>query len=442
MTTDNQQRFIRAAGGLLWRRRSTGCEIAIVHRGREGRKDWTLPKGKLNDGESWQQAALREVKEETGYKASICDPAGAISYVVDGKPKVVRFWHMIKAGDAQQKTDNEEIDEVRWLPPKDALKQLDHPLERALLEASLQPPASCIGPNAFKRAWAGFFRSTSLDRLGNTLDPFEADLVTRIEQSKNRPSNVSTVRWDLRSTHLLDLARRAFHDGDAERGWRCLKAADRFMLYGLDPERLPIEARPILAEASEEEKGLSKWRRTSIQEALCENGGKLKQKLDAQDVVRAKRILDEHQDNVYQKVEILKSRLRLLCVASLAAVAAWLIEPPFLPYPSSLATATTSPRLMWLGVILSGVLGAVFSGFSSSISTDQKRARIPSELSTSSVTLARLSMAVAASLAAAIFLASGALNVLKPTYELMLAAAFAAGFSDRLLLRGIAALSK
>jgi len=55
----------------------------------------------------------------------------------------------------------------------------------------------------------------------------------------------------------------------------------------------PGENSHHLAEASEEEKGLSKWRRTSIQEALCENGGKLKQKLDAQDVVRAKRILEE-----------------------------------------------------------------------------------------------------------------------------------------------------
>lgn len=442
--TEHEQGTIEAAGGLLWRKCSTGCEIAIVHRNRDGRKEWTLPKGKREGGESWRRTALREVREETGYNASMSDYAGAISYQVNGKAKVVRFWHMVPTGDARQEVDDKEVDDLRWLSAKEALKQLDYPLERALLETSLQRPYSLFRRNLLRRAWSGFFVSPSLKRLGNTFDAVESDLAATVEQA-SRMGDASVVGWHRRSRQLLDSARQAFNDGDAERGWHCLKIADRCMLYGRDPKQLRNDAGPILAEASDEGKGLSKWRRTSIQELLCEDG-KLKSKLDQQDVVRAKRILDEHHDNVYQKMEILKGRLRLLTLASLAALAAWLMRPPLLPYPSSLTAAAdpalSSPRLMWFGVVLAAVLGALFSGFSSSISADQKTSRIPSELFTSTVTFARLSMAAVAGLAASILLASGALTVLTPSYELMLAVAFVAGFSDRLLLRGVASLSK
>jgi ADP-ribose pyrophosphatase YjhB (NUDIX family) len=67
---------VRAAGGLLWREDPSGPRIALVHRPR--RSDWSLPKGKLDDRESWEEAALREVQEETGCEARITGFAGAI----------------------------------------------------------------------------------------------------------------------------------------------------------------------------------------------------------------------------------------------------------------------------------------------------------------------------------------------------------------------------
>jgi 8-oxo-dGTP pyrophosphatase MutT (NUDIX family) len=54
---------IQAGGGLVWRESRAGREIAIIHRPRYD--DWTFPKGKLHKGETWEQAALREVEEET-----------------------------------------------------------------------------------------------------------------------------------------------------------------------------------------------------------------------------------------------------------------------------------------------------------------------------------------------------------------------------------------
>ena len=71
---------IRAAGGVLWRLSTDGAEILLIHRPRYD--DWTLPKGKLKVHESWETAALREVLEETGYRASIMSFAGPVTYEV------------------------------------------------------------------------------------------------------------------------------------------------------------------------------------------------------------------------------------------------------------------------------------------------------------------------------------------------------------------------
>jgi hypothetical protein len=75
------------------------------------------------------------------------------------------------------------------------------------------------------------------------------------------------------------------------------------------------------------------------------------------------------------------------------------------------------------------------------MATDQKRARIPGELLATTVTFARISLAVLSSLAISIFLISGLLNLPPPSIGLLLAVAFASGFSDRLLLRALGSLS-
>ena len=84
--------IIQAAGGILCRETQTGKEVMIVHRKRYG--DWTLPKGKLKPGESFTDAARREVEEETGCSVDLGEYVGAIGYQVKGIPKVVLFWRM------------------------------------------------------------------------------------------------------------------------------------------------------------------------------------------------------------------------------------------------------------------------------------------------------------------------------------------------------------
>ena len=122
---------IEAAGGLLWKETATVRKLAIIHRPRYN--DWTLPKGKKEIGESWQETALREVYEETGCKAQIETFAGGIIYQVNTIPKVVLFWHMSLV-EITSFNPNVEIDRCEWLHPGTALTRLNYKNERDLLK--------------------------------------------------------------------------------------------------------------------------------------------------------------------------------------------------------------------------------------------------------------------------------------------------------------------
>ena len=125
---------VRAAGCVLWRRaRNGGLEIALVHRPKYD--DWSHPKGKLEAGESWDEAAVREVREETGAACVLGAPLSTARYPVKGRPKVVHYW-------AAEATDtafepSSEVDHVLWLPPDEARERITHPANRTLLDEAL-----------------------------------------------------------------------------------------------------------------------------------------------------------------------------------------------------------------------------------------------------------------------------------------------------------------
>ena len=120
---------VRAAGGVVAR---DGL-VAVVHRPRYD--DWTLPKGKLDPGETFEQAALREVEEETGLRCRLVRELPAVSYAArGGAPKLVRYWLMEVEQDPPF-VANDEVDDLRWLEPSEALGLLTYERDRTLLSA-------------------------------------------------------------------------------------------------------------------------------------------------------------------------------------------------------------------------------------------------------------------------------------------------------------------
>lgn len=134
---------IRAAGGLVWRTGKGGVlEIALVHRPKYD--DWTLPKGKMNPGETEEEAAVREVEEETGLRCVLERVIGRIHYVDRrGRPKTVRYWIMRPLSGSF--VPSQEVDEMRWLPVDEAEAQLSYEHDRGLLRR-LAHPATTMSP--------------------------------------------------------------------------------------------------------------------------------------------------------------------------------------------------------------------------------------------------------------------------------------------------------
>jgi 8-oxo-(d)GTP phosphatase len=143
---------IFAAGAVLWRagENETSAEdplVAIVHRPRYD--DWSLPKGKVEPGETEPVTAVREVEEETGFVSELGRRLAAVSYPVEHRSrpggdielgtKKVRYWTARAIGG--EFAPNSEVDQLVWLPVKEAMKRLQYPYDRKVLRRFVKHPA-------------------------------------------------------------------------------------------------------------------------------------------------------------------------------------------------------------------------------------------------------------------------------------------------------------
>jgi 8-oxo-dGTP pyrophosphatase MutT (NUDIX family) len=119
---------VDAAGGVVER----DGRVLLVHRPRYD--DWTFPKGKLDPGESFEDAAVREVQEETGIRAGLGRELPSSRYEVNGRPKLVRYWLMTAKAESDFEP-NEETDELRWVTPDEARELLTYDRDRNVLAA-------------------------------------------------------------------------------------------------------------------------------------------------------------------------------------------------------------------------------------------------------------------------------------------------------------------
>jgi 8-oxo-dGTP pyrophosphatase MutT (NUDIX family) len=143
-----------SAGGLVVDERPDGPWVVLIaHRSTGGDLQWTLPKGGIEEGESLETAAVREVREETGLEAEVVRKLGVVDYWFVWRPDKVRYHKFVhyflmahRGGDMSARDD--EAEDVAWLPIADALQRLSHPNERDLVVAAELDADAATGPAA------------------------------------------------------------------------------------------------------------------------------------------------------------------------------------------------------------------------------------------------------------------------------------------------------
>jgi 8-oxo-dGTP diphosphatase len=131
--TASETEVVQAAGGAVWRRAPVDdLQVLVVHRPRYD--DWSLPKGKLENGETHAEAALREVEEETGLRCAL-GPELPSTFYRDrrDRPKTVRYWAMTAV--AGRFVASAEVDQMRWVSVDAAGDVLTYERDRAVLAA-------------------------------------------------------------------------------------------------------------------------------------------------------------------------------------------------------------------------------------------------------------------------------------------------------------------
>jgi 8-oxo-dGTP diphosphatase len=425
-----------AAGGLVWLDGAGEPTVAVVHRPRFG--DWTLPKGSLEEGESLDHTALREVREETGVDAELGDVAGTMHFVHDGATEVVVFWHMRAPADHDRFVPSEEVDDMKWLTRDVALAQLTYPLERALLDDAAEPartpPAPASKPRARRGSLARFSRAAR--------DPSGARLADVLPMSEIELAEGVTPADDLKWRPAFEAARDASERGDSEGGWQCLKLAYRQRLLVCGRHELDARVASLRAEAADKLWG---WRGAATSELLALLGPDspssatgagdghhgARAGLDRQRRLAyiATHIRDEASDNAYQSLSLTRRNRTLLVPVLVAALAAILLLVGVGSVDlASLPTGDSAGFLAAVGLF--GVIGASLSA----IQTLSKRAqsqRIPDAMASAVLTLARPAVGAGAALGAYVLVQADFLKLDITSGYVLLGIAFAAGFSER-----------
>lgn len=122
--------IIQAAGGVVADLSKGKIRYLVAHR--PAYDDWSFPKGKLDDGEKHRDAALREVKEETGLVCNVLAKLSPVVYTTpNGNPKRVKYWLM--EPESGKFARNDEVDAVSWLKRTQAMGLLTYVHDQALL---------------------------------------------------------------------------------------------------------------------------------------------------------------------------------------------------------------------------------------------------------------------------------------------------------------------
>jgi ADP-ribose pyrophosphatase YjhB (NUDIX family) len=347
---------IKAAGGILQRSTPRGDEVMVVYRKRH--QDWTLPRGKVKDGESFQEAAMREVQDETGCSCRIGNYLGTISYSDNGVPKVVLFWKMTLVED-KGASNSDNIGEALWLQVPAAIERLTHAQEKALLsrvgslpKQSEIPVATAMaqshvtaaashvataGPQVGKSLSVETHRAHS--RLLRECEAFRVELGF-LERRSLRPDNF----WAVAAHEQLNNVLRCLESDDIEGGWYGLHAAQRYAVFGMNQIELANRAHVL----REESLKINSWRAEAMESLLSSP----EDHLSAENVADAIALRNEDFSHQHFKAAIIGDRLRvLLIICGLAGVA----SAPFIFLPGR---APMVAAVLFFGLLGSSICAA------------------------------------------------------------------------------------
>jgi len=351
---------IKAAGGILQRSTPRGDEVMVVYRKRH--QDWTLPRGKVRDGESFQEAAMREVQDETGCSCRIGNYLGTISYSDNGVPKVVLFWKMTLVEDKGAR-NNEEIGEALWLQVPAAIERLTHAQEKALLsrvgslpkqsQLPVEPvmsAASPVAPAASHAAAPTTHVSQNLSvethrahsRLLRECEAFRVELGF-LERRSARADNF----WAIAAHEQLNNVLRCLESDDIEGGWFGLHAAQRYAVFGMNQVELANRAHVLREELLK----INSWRAEAMENLLSASDDQL----TPESVADAIALRNEDFSQQRLRAGITGDRLRvLLIICGVAVVAA----APFIFFSGRLGRMPMVAAVLFFGLLGSAICSA------------------------------------------------------------------------------------
>jgi len=458
VTENKHTELIRAAGGLVWRVNKNQPEILVIHRSRYN--DWALPKGKLKDGEHWDAAALREVAEETGYRAEIVSFADSLFYYVSEQPKLVIFWNMrIKKEipESERVTDSpDEGDRVKWLTLDKALEKITYEDEKELIRGATPMPQNSASfsssfakdPLVEKMGWVKpSWLSDSGKRLRVSLEVYYREMKQLEFRFLHSSETINRESLELVTKQFEDLARflekssEALKTNNLELGWEAFNAAQRqetqiyheigqskSAMQNFARDRFEGRALSIFTEGNHK---LRSWRKEKLY-SLLEQKDQVKANPRLSEVLDAQQTLSDYFSNGYRRLGILRLQVTYLEIIAGAAILGWIALLLLFKPNLDIESGNLFSPFLTISSLLFGALGACISGILrlEKRSTGQK---IPEQLEHLVYTVARPLVGAVSALAVVTFVLVGILDVGSQTPGLYLAAAFIAGFSERLL---------